>query len=86
MEGKIVSYRRGRKTQNTRQLLIKISSIDNKEKAEKLVGKEVEWKSVGDKTIKGEITSPHGDKGVVRALFERGLPGQALGTKIEIKS
>jgi len=35
--------------------------------------------------IKGKISGSHGNKGLVRAIFERGLPGQALNTEIEVK-
>ena len=34
--------------------------------------------------IVGTIVSPHGNKGLVRVRFRRGLPGQALGTTVKI--
>jgi ribosomal protein L35AE/L33A len=34
--------------------------------------------------IKGKIASTHGSNGVLRAIFEKGLPGQAITTKVEI--
>ena len=37
------------------------------------------------KVIEGKISSAHGNKGVVRAIFETGLPGQAITTGVEIK-
>ena len=37
------------------------------------------------KTINGKIAGPHGNKGLVRAIFEKGLPGQAITTKVEVK-
>jgi len=30
-------------------------------------------------------SSAHGNKGVVRAIFEKGLPGQAVTTPVEVK-
>ena len=80
MEGIIVNYRRGRKTQTTNQMVIVVKGIDNKKKAETLVGKVVEYTCVGkeDKVIKGKVTAIHGGKGAVRALFETGMPGQAI--------
>jgi len=86
MKGIIVNYRRGRHTQNPRQMIIKIEGIDERKKAEKLVGKEVIWKSPSGKEIKGKIVAPHGNKGAVRARFEKGLPGQAIGMEVEIKA
>jgi len=85
MEGKIVQFRRGRKTIIERHFLIEIKGVSNKKDAEKFVGKEVEWKSPAGKKIVGKISATHGNKGVVRAIFEKGLPGQAVTTKVEIK-
>ncbi len=83
MKAVLISYRRGRNTQNPRQALIRIEGVDTKEKAQKLVGKKVQWKSK-KAVIKGEISAPHGVNGVVRAIFERGLPGQAMATGVEL--
>ena len=84
--GKIIQFRRGRKTFKPRHFLIEIPGIKNREEASKFVGKTAEWKSTGKEptTIKGKISSAHGGNGVVRAIFEKGLPGQAIGTDIEI--
>ena len=82
----VVQFRRGRKNYTPRHFLIEIPGINNREKAAKFVGKTVEWTSPGQdkKVIVGKISSPHGNKGVVRAVFEIGLPGQAIGTDIEV--
>jgi len=87
MEGKVVQFRRGRHTIQERHFLLEVKGIEDKEKAFKLVGKEVVWTSPGKNknTIKGKISAAHGNKGLVRAIFERGLPGQAITTKVEIK-
>jgi len=83
MEAIIKNFRRGRHTQTNNQMVLVIEGID-KEKAKSLVGKKVVWKSPAGKEIKGEIKSTHGTKGAVRALFETGMPGQAIGTKVSI--
>lgn len=85
VNGKVVQFRRGRKTVHERHFLIEIEGSDSRAKAEKFVGKEVVWKSPAGKIIKGEVSAPHGNKGVVRAIFERGLPGQAVTTSVEVK-
>ncbi len=85
MDGLIASFRRGRDTQTTNQMIIKPSGVDKKEAAVKLVGKSVTWKSPAGKEIKGKITKEHGRNGAVRALFEKGMPGQSLGTKVSIQ-
>ncbi len=82
--GKIVQFRRGRKTIIEKHFLIEVDGVSTREKAEKFVGKEVEWKSPAGKKITGKISGAHGNKGVVRAIFEKGLPGQAVTTKVEI--
>lgn len=84
MEGKLIQFRRGRHTLKERHFLIEVGAKNRKD-AEKFVGKEVSWKSPKGKVIRGKIAAPHGNKGVVRAIFERGLPGQAITTKVEIK-
>jgi large subunit ribosomal protein L35Ae len=83
--GRIVQFRRGRKTIIEKHFLIEVDGVSDREKAEKFVGKEVEWKSPAGKKIMGKISGAHGNKGVVRAIFERGLPGQAVTTKVEIR-
>ena len=85
MKGKVVQFRRGRKTIHERHFLIEIEGSKSRKDAGKFVGKEVVWKSPAGKTIKGKISSAHGNKGVVRAIFEKGLPGQAVTTSVEVK-
>ena len=82
----VLQFRRGRKNYTPRHFLIEIHGCDSKKKAEKFAGKSVEWTSNGKekKIIKGIIKSSHGNKGVVRAIFEKGLPGQAIGTEVKI--
>lgn len=86
MIGKIIQFRRGRHRIHERHFLIDVNA-KNKEEAEKFVGKEVVWVSKGKnkKEIKGKISGSHGNKGLVRAIFEKGLPGQALNDEVEVK-
>ena len=85
MEGIIVNYRRGRKTQTTNQMIVIIPDVD-KTKAKELVGKIATYVCEGKnkKEIKGTVSAVHGDKGAVRIHFETGMPGQAIGGKISI--
>ena len=87
MNGVIVNFRGSKRIKTGNQMVIEVEGVDSKEKAKKLVGKTVSWVAPGKKktTIKGKISAAHGNKGVVRALFERGLPGQSLGTKVLIE-
>jgi len=81
---KIIQFRRGRHIIHEKHFLIEIDESKNREDAKKFVGKEVEWKSPTGKIIKGKISSAHGNNGAVRAIFEKGLPGQAITTNVEI--
>lgn len=83
MEGTIVNYRLSRHTQNGNQMVVKVPSVDSKEKAEKLVGKKVTW-NTGKRDITGTITKAHGNSGALKVHFETGMPGQAVGTKVKI--
>ena len=85
MKGIVVQFRRGRHTIHEKHFLIEIEGVEKRKEAEKFIGKEVSWKSPAGKIIKGKISDAHGNNGVVRAIFEKGLPGQAVTTKVEIK-
>ena len=85
MQGTVVNFRRGRRTQKMNHIIIHLESVNDREKAAKLVGKGVVWKSPAGKEINGKIASAHGNKGAIRVIFEKGLPGQSVGNKVEIK-
>jgi len=82
--GKVIQFRRGRHVIHERHFLIEVEDSNSKEEAKKYVGKEVIWTSTAGKKIKGKVSAPHGNNGVLRAIFEKGLPGQAITTKVEI--
>ena len=84
MKGLISNFRRGKRNQRTNQFIILADSIKNRKDAAKFIGKKVEWKSSAGKIISGEVRSAHGNKGALRVLFEKGLPGQAIATEVEI--
>ena len=85
VKGKVIQFRRGRRTVHERHFLIEVEGVADRAGAEKFIGKDVEWKSPAGKVIKGKIAGAHGGKGLVRAIFEKGLPGQAVTTEVEIK-
>lgn len=84
MKGKVIQFRRGRHTIHERHFLIEIPKVETSEKAKDFIGKKVEWKSPAGKIIRGIISKPHGKKGVLRTIFEIGLPGQSVGTEVNI--
>jgi len=81
---RIIQFRRGKRTISERHMLVEIEGVDSKEKAQNFIGKKIAWTSPSKKLIKGEIRAPHGRNGVVRAIFEIGLPGQSIGTEVKI--
>jgi large subunit ribosomal protein L35Ae len=85
MEGIIINYRGSHKTQYPNQMIIKVNGVETKEKAKDLVKKTVIWLTPTKKEMKGTIMKEHGNKGAVRVKFEKGLPGQAIGTKVNIQ-
>jgi len=84
MKAKIVNFRLGRHTKSNTHMIIKIEGL-TKEKAEKLIEKEVVWKSPSGKEIKGKIAGLHGNSGNLRVIFEKGMPGQAINTEVEVR-
>ena len=47
------------------------------------MGQKVVWKGA-NKPLVGKIIGFHGKRGAVRAKFKKGVPGQALGTPVEL--
>jgi len=83
LRGFIVSYRRGPKTQNPKECLLKFPHIKSPSEASRLIGRKVVW-SAGDRKCIGKIIALHGRRGIVRARFRKGVPGEALGSQVEI--
>ncbi len=85
MEGVIVHFRGSRRVKRHNQMIVQVSSVDSKEKASKLVGKKVVWKTSAGKQLTGQITNIHGNSGALRVQFDTGMPGQSIGSKVDIE-
>ncbi|HDN63088.1 50S ribosomal protein L35ae [Candidatus Bathyarchaeota archaeon] len=83
LRGVILNYRLGIKNQRPRECLLYFPKVKNAGEAARLIGRKVVWRKNGVKII-GKIVSLHGRKGVVRARFRKGVPGQALGESVYI--
>ncbi|MCJ7431559.1 50S ribosomal protein L35ae [Candidatus Bathyarchaeota archaeon] len=81
--GKIVNYRIGPKSQMPGWCLIQFADANSISKAGQLIGRKVVLK-YGKNNFIGKIMGFHGKKGVVKAKFRKGVPGQALGTTVEL--
>jgi large subunit ribosomal protein L35Ae len=82
-QGMIVNYRVGPRTQTSKQCIIQFAHINSVSEASRLIGRKVAWKS-GKNRIAGKIVALHGKKGLVRARFKKGVPGQALPATVEL--
>ena len=80
-----MNYKGGRRTQYTNQLIVDVNECPNKEQASKLISNTVEWTTPTGKKIIGNVRRAHGNNGRVLVRFNKGLPGQALGSEVEIK-
>jgi large subunit ribosomal protein L35Ae len=85
MEGVIANFKGSQHRKSGNQMIVQIASVDSKDKAAKLVGKKVVWSTPSGKEIKGEVRAAHGNSGALRVLFEQGMPGQAIGTKVKVE-
>jgi len=78
-----VSCRRGPKTQKPKEYILRFPNIESVSGAAQLIGRKVAWPLRKHKAI-GKIVALHGKNGLVRARFRKGVPGQALGSLVEI--
>lgn len=81
--GTIVNYRIGIRTQMPKYCLIQILGENYVSKAGQLIGRRVVL-NFGKKRLIGRVMDLHGRRGVVKVRFHKGIPGQALGAKVEI--
>lgn len=81
--GKIMNYRIGTGSQMSKWCLIQFPDVDSVSKASRLIGRKLIWKH-GESSHIGQIMDLHGKKGVVKVKFRKGVPGQALGTTVEL--
>jgi large subunit ribosomal protein L35Ae len=80
--GRITNYRIGLKSQTPNQCLIEFNNLDSGA-AGQLVGKKVVWTN-GKNRFTGKILGLHGKNGMVRVKFARPVPGQAIGSVVEL--
>ncbi len=85
MNGTIVHFRGSRRVKKGNHMIVQVSDIDSRDKAAGLVGRKVVWKTSAGKELQGKIASAHGNKGALRVIFETGMPGQSIGTKVAIE-
>jgi large subunit ribosomal protein L35Ae len=82
--GIFVNIRQGMFRQYPHNILIRIPGIESSNSAAKYIGKKVVWRSKSGKKLIGKIVKTHGRNGVLLSRFKKGLPGQAIGSSVEI--
>ncbi len=80
IKGRITNYRIGTKSQQSKECLIEFKTIPS---VGALIGQKVVWAN-GKNRFAGKIVGLHGRNGMVRVRFARSVPGQAIGTDVEI--
>ena len=83
-EGVFMSYRRGKHNQRNRQILIKIAGIRDRKEAARFIGRQAIWTSPKGTPHIGKIVGVLGRRGMVKATFQKGLPGDAIGAELRI--
>jgi len=67
----------------SRECIVQFTDVVSAAKAGQLIGRKVVWKGENKKLI-GRIMGFHGKNGALRVKFKKGVPGQALGTTVEL--
>lgn len=84
-----VSHRRNQRKLNPRFALLKINNVTDSTVAQKYVKNAVSffWKNKDGEVFEnsGMIRRTHGNKGIVRAVFEKNLAPQAVGQTVYVK-
>ena len=84
-QGKIVNYLQGGNTQVNNKVLIKVEGITSDKEAARFLGRRCIWRSSTGKRITGKVIHVHGKNGIILVRFVKGIPGQAIGTSVELK-
>jgi ribosomal protein L35AE/L33A len=83
--GRITNYRIGIRTQTAHECLVEFQDALAVAKANRLVGRKVVWQGKNVKHT-GKIIDFHGRNGVVRVRFKKSIPGQGIGTIVQLVS
>ncbi|MDH5482343.1 MAG: 50S ribosomal protein L35ae [Candidatus Bathyarchaeota archaeon] len=83
VQGIIVNYRIGPKTQRSKECIIQFAHVSSLSEAGRLIGRKVAWKNEKNRIV-GKVVALHGKKGLVRVRFRKGVPGHALGATVEL--
>lgn len=84
-----VSHQRTQRKLHPRYSLLEINNVKNRQAAEKYIHNAVYmcWRNKQGELVEnhGVIRKHHGNKGIVRAIFERNLNPKAVGQTVFVK-
>ena len=80
----VLAYAGTKEHQDNHHMILKPLGIGDRNEASRLIGRKVVWKTPTGRKMLGKVLKPHGNRGEVKAYFNPGLPGQALGDYVEI--
>lgn len=81
--GLVYTFRRGADAYPDNVIIV-VPGIEDEKELHKFLGKKVIWKTKTGKLIIGKVIKVWSKNGHLLVKFRRALPGQALGTKVEI--
>ena len=85
-------FKRGQRTQQENQAILKIQNVNERKSARFYHGKRVAYVYRGEdkkrgthfKAMWGVVASSHGNSGLVKAHFKKNLPGRAMGSTLRV--
>ena len=80
----VLSYAGSHEHQDNHRMILKPLGIEDRGRASRLIGRKVIWRTPTGRKMIGKVIKTHGKGGEVKAYFNPGLPGQALGDIVEI--
>ncbi|MFT4261380.1 MAG: 50S ribosomal protein L35ae [Candidatus Woesearchaeota archaeon] len=83
MKARIVNFRRSKHVTSSNHMIVEVEGVSSMDKAKDFVGKSVSY-DTGKSKINGKVASTHGNSGCIRVIFEKGMPGQAIGKEVSI--
>ncbi|KAI5170262.1 large subunit ribosomal protein L35Ae [Pancytospora epiphaga] len=89
VQATFVSHQRSQRRLHPRYALLEINNVHNREAAQNYMNNAVyiSWTNKNGETFEnyGVIRKHHGNKGAVRAIFERNLDPKAVGQTVYVK-